>query len=692
MERLTTDIARADIRSMKRRSLCAGPLRMAVAIGLLVFAAFAYAQSQVDQDLMSMNLEDLSRVKVFSASRHFEDARRAPSSVSIITASDIRRNGWRTLGEALSSLRSFYSSYDRTNLYLGVRGFMRPGDYNSRVLVLVDGHRMNDNVYSGAAIGTGFSIDLDLIDHIEVVRGPGSSLFGTNAMYAVINVITRSTGSETAIETADDTGSYLSRTSRVTVATGQGKSSALFSASYHKNPGQSSLFFPQFASPLTNNGYAENMDGNRFDSVFADLRSGGFRLQGAFSDNMKRFPTATSGTVFNNPADWVEGTRAFVDASFHKTAWSGTDIDLRLFYDNFEDVGSGAFKYPPMPGTIVGQIKTRSDSAGAEANVTREFGLFRITAGADYQYNLQILLRNVIVGEGDISHTDDTPWSAAVYGDAEVNLGPSLVVHAGGRFDHYSTFGGAANPRFAVIYTPGAHTAVKYILGKAFQAPSSAAQFYSDPINFLPPPVKLLPERILSNELILEQNLRPWISVTADGFYNELHNLLTEVPAKIPGYVWVVNDGQVDAKGLEFEVAAERASGLGARASYTVTATSDTGVYTRPVNAPVTQAKLNATSPLSRHAFAALDVMYVGPMTDYRGTRVPSYVLPNLTVNTNSLWGGWVFSSSVYNATNRRWFSPMGQLDPEDQIQQDGVTWRFKVTYRIPISGERGSR
>jgi hypothetical protein len=79
-------------------------------------------------------------------------------------------------------------------------------------------------------------------------------------------------------------------------------------------------------------------------------------------------------------------------------------------------------------------------------------------------------------------------------------------------------------------------------------------------------------------------------------------------------------------------------------------------------------------------------------MTDYRGTRVPSYVLPNITVNTNQLWGGWVFSSSVYNATNRRWFSPMGPTDPEDQIQQDGVTWRFKVTYRFPTKGERGSR
>ena len=114
--------------------------------------------------------------------------------------------------------------------------------------------------------------------------------------------------------------------------------------------------------------------------------------------------------------------------------------------------------------------------------------------------------------------------------------------------------------------------------------------------------------------------------------------------------------------------------------------------HTRELNSPVSMAKLNGTMPLSRHAFASLEVMYVGPMTDYRGTRVPSYVLPDITVNTKSLWGGWVFSSSLYNATNRHWFSPGDPSDPEDQIQQDGLTWRFKATYRIPINRERGNR
>ena len=72
----------------------------------------------------------------------------------------------------LRSVRGFYTAYDRDYTYLGVRGFLRSGDYNSRILLMVNGHRLNDKVYDSAQIGTEFPLDLNLIDHIEIVRGP----------------------------------------------------------------------------------------------------------------------------------------------------------------------------------------------------------------------------------------------------------------------------------------------------------------------------------------------------------------------------------------------------------------------------------------------------------------------------------------------------------------------------------------
>jgi outer membrane receptor for ferrienterochelin and colicin len=84
---------------------------------------------------------------VYTASKYEQKITEAPSKVSIVTDDEIRRYGYRTLADILRSLPGFYVSYDRNYSYVGVRGFGVPGDYNTRVLMLVDGHRINDNIY-----------------------------------------------------------------------------------------------------------------------------------------------------------------------------------------------------------------------------------------------------------------------------------------------------------------------------------------------------------------------------------------------------------------------------------------------------------------------------------------------------------------------------------------------------------------
>src|ERR1017187_4798406 len=237
-----------------------------------VFSLCAGAQSLGGEDAMSLSLEELTHAKVFSASRHLEDSRQAPSSVSTISSEEIRRYGWRTLGDALRSLRGFYTSYDRDYSFLGVRGFLRPGDYNSRVLLLLNRHRLNDNVFDSAMVGTEFALDLDLVDHIEVVRGPSSSMFGTNAVLAVINAITRRIPSSKTVELSGDTGSFLERTGRITSTFRHGKLSGLVSGRLYRNPGQARVYFSEFDTPETNNGWADGVDADRSGNVFADLQ------------------------------------------------------------------------------------------------------------------------------------------------------------------------------------------------------------------------------------------------------------------------------------------------------------------------------------------------------------------------------------------------------------------------------------
>ncbi|MDE5459052.1 TonB-dependent receptor plug domain-containing protein, partial [Bradyrhizobium sp. CSA112] len=131
------------------------------------------------------------QLQVTTASRYAQSALEAPAVVSVVTAEDIRLFGYRTLADVLAGMRGLYVSYDRSYHYLGTRGFSTPGDYNTRVLLLVNGIRFNDSLYDQASIGTDFPIDIDLVERVEFVSGAGSAVYGPNAFFGVINVITR---------------------------------------------------------------------------------------------------------------------------------------------------------------------------------------------------------------------------------------------------------------------------------------------------------------------------------------------------------------------------------------------------------------------------------------------------------------------------------------------------------------------
>jgi iron complex outermembrane receptor protein len=653
-----------------------------------LFCSLAGAQSSADQDVLSLSIEELTQVKVYTASRHLQDAREPPSAVSVITAEEIARYGWRTLADVLRSLRGFYTAYDRDYVYLGVRGFLRPGDYNSRILLLINGHRLNDNVYDSAQIGTEFPLDLDLIDHIEIVRGPSSSLFGTNAVFGVINVITRQPA-DSFIEASGESSSFFGRTGRLTAGVQKGLLSALMSGSWYRSAGQQRLFYPEFAAPQTNWGWAENVDGDRYGDIFADVHDGNLRIQGLFSRRTKIIPTASYGTVFNDPLNYTVDTRGYVDVSYRHNLSAHTELDLRTYYDAYDSVGAGVLGGPD-PATEFRAFSNASvDWVGVEANLGRQVGRHRITLGTDYEYSLDLNQKNYAAGLPPVMETQHSPWLAAVYGEAELSLAPKVTLRAGARFDYFDSFGGAFSPRIALIYSPNSRTALKYIFSRAFRAPNAYESYYADTIVVEAPSLHLKPEDIQSHEVVFEHSLTPWLAITADGFYNDLDNLIDEVPDPATGLNHFVNGGENEGRGVEFELDAKRASGLAGRASYTLADAKDIIQDERVANSPLHKAKLNATIPLARRAFAGLEMQYISAQQSYQDTRVPPTFLTNLTLSTRPLWGGWEFSASGYNLFDRRWFSPAGAEHRQAEILQDGRTWRFKISYRLHLHRER---
>jgi len=129
-----------------------------------------------------LTLEQLLETTVTSASKYEQKESEVAAAVTVITREQIRAYGWRTLAAALASLPGLFLTYDRQYTYVGARGFGLPGDYNTRIMLAINGNRVNDTVYDQAMLGREFPLDMDLVERIEVLAGPGGAIYGQNAM------------------------------------------------------------------------------------------------------------------------------------------------------------------------------------------------------------------------------------------------------------------------------------------------------------------------------------------------------------------------------------------------------------------------------------------------------------------------------------------------------------------------------
>ena len=237
---------------------------LAIGFSQQVFAEQAEGNNQ--EDLFEMGIEELMEIEVetvTTASKFAQKVTDAPSSVTVITADEIRLYGWRSLADILRSAKGFYTSYDRSYEHLGVRGFCLPGDEGSRVLLLLDGNRLNENMRGHGGIGHEFLLDVDLIDRIEIVRGPGSSLYGGNAIFGVINVITKKgkdyDGFEFSGDMAgpDDFANLEAQRGRITYGKDfKNGMDFLISGTLYERNGRD-LFFPHFVEPPDLDGHTK---------------------------------------------------------------------------------------------------------------------------------------------------------------------------------------------------------------------------------------------------------------------------------------------------------------------------------------------------------------------------------------------------------------------------------------------------
>ena len=397
------------------------------------------------KDVMDLNPEDLKSVQVYSASMYLQSDREAPSSVTVITAEQIRQFGYRTLADALRSVRGFDVTYDRNYYYVGVRGFSRPGGYNDQILLLINGHRLNDNVYDSAQLGTAFPLDVGLIERIEIVRGPSSSLYGASAFLAVVNVITKTGPTVAGLEFDGEAGGFGSYQGRSTFGGTYHGVEGLFSGTIYDSAGAAHLFFPGFDSRANNFGIAENADRNLARSFYGSLRFRHFTLEAVGGTSVKGIPTASFGQVFNDNRSQTTDSNGYIDLRYNRSLFQDAEFFADVFFDRA--LYHGVYVYSAVAGQmgdVLNQDASRGDVVGANARITKTlWRKHKATVGVHFRDNLHQNQTNYNLNPYQPVLNDlRSSQEGAAFIQDEFTITKHLILNAGMRHDHYETFGG----------------------------------------------------------------------------------------------------------------------------------------------------------------------------------------------------------------------------------------------------------
>jgi iron complex outermembrane receptor protein len=449
--------------------------------------------------------------------------------------------------------------------------------------------------------------------------------------------------------------------------------------------GPGRLFYREFNAPDTNNGIAAHTDDDKNYQFFTRLALHDFTFTGSYVSREKGIPTASFGTVFNDPHNRTTDEHGFLDLKYTHSFEDQTEVTARTYFDRFYYRGDYLYDRanqgdPPL--TVLDKDLARSYRWGGELQATKTlFGRHKVTSGIEFRDNIR----------QDQSNYDENPYvrylddrrrssNWALFLQDEIRLLDSLIFTAGVRYDHYDTVGGTTNPRLALIYKPLEGTVFKLLYGEAFRAPGPFEFYYDDGQTVKSNP-QLKPEKIRTYELVYEQYFLEHFRSSLSGFYYRINDLISQQQIS-PDLFQFNNIDMVDARGVELELEGRYDNGLKGRFSYTYQDTRNLNTGSTLTNSPRHLAKLNLILPLFRDkVFSGIEEQYTGSRMTIAGRQAASFCVTNLTLFSQSLLPGLDFSASIYNLFDKHYDDPGAAEHRQDVIEQDGRTFRVKLTY-----------
>jgi outer membrane receptor protein involved in Fe transport len=647
--------------------------RFALLITLL--ALTAAPTMTMAADLSDLSLDELMQIEVTGASKYAQKATAAPSDVTVVTADDVRRFGWRNLADALRSVRGFYLTNDRTYQYVGMRGFSPPGDLNNRILFMIDGMRVNDNVYDSAMLGETFPLDIDLVERIEIVRGPGSSIYGGNAMFGVINVITRSGRDLDGLEFDAGTASRRTFDGRISMGRASGKSEWLVSAS-HGNSSGGSYQFPDIAAGVTT---TTQTDAESWQRFFGKLSINDWHASLIYGERQKHVPTGSYGTIINDP-NHQENDRFILSEVSHQFQFDDRqNLFIRAFAGQYDYLGQWPNDNSAVPDDnrryVLGRANANGRWWGMEGRYTSSlWSRQRLVAGLEYNSDQATYDYSEIPQRDTPQFYRSAAWHLGLYVQDELAVSAQTSLTLGLRQDHAKDGSSRWSPRLAVVHQADTESTYKLLYGTAFRNPD----FFERVVNLTYQPLK--PEQIQTVEGVWQRRFGANMSLLASLFENRVKDVI-----QTDAFQYGINGAPLTARGVELEWEAHYQKDARLRMSYSLQKVRQNGLT--PDNAPIQMLKTNFSLPLNNAWTAGIEAQALSRRQTASSTaNVGAYSIANLTLGYRPAKNSWSVTGSIYNLFDRHYSDPIS-IDTwihdyygvdRDRLAQDGRLYRLK--------------
>jgi iron complex outermembrane receptor protein len=416
-------------------------------IWITVLFAFTSATAAA-QDLFSMPLQDLMDATVITAARHEQKIANAPAAMSVVTAEDIRQLGAISLGEALQMAVGLHLGYTNAPFMMagGIRGFHKlPAN---KIMLLIDGIPWSLEMYGLPAFFQ-LPISLQEIEKIEIMRGPGSSLYGSNAMFGVINVITK--------KTRDTRGTLLSATA--------GENDTLIGTCINGGTVAEKL------------DYRMTLEWDQTDNSDYIAWSNDPAQQYGKTNITMNYPAGDTGTL-TMFAGYLRPEN--LDLVFESTGpldWSGADtFDTVIAYT------------ATAPKISVKAHYKNSDWSNGESLGVKNLNFRTGLQGIEFQHEITPASEDTLIWGANINqeyaegpsidgkHTHDKP---GIFVDNTYRFTDQVGLNTGLRYDHHPNTGSTYSHRLSLLYSPVNDHHFRMTWGSSYRNPDFIESYYS---------------------------------------------------------------------------------------------------------------------------------------------------------------------------------------------------------------------